>query len=168
MNSLLIKVVVAILFVAGTVMYADHVKHGYIQQGRDEATKDFEEKMQTLRLQHIADMKQMQIGFEKNNGKVVEEYEDRLKYQADSYEIRIAGIRSSGGLRIPKADIGSNERQPETASAEANHEAGDYRLPERIENDLFAFARKADEVKEQLNACQSWIKTQGFYTENQR
>ncbi|MFK0732906.1 MAG: lysis system i-spanin subunit Rz, partial [Gloeotrichia echinulata HAB0833] len=132
--------------------------------GRDEVTQNFESKMKELNLRHLADMKQMQIGFEQKNGKVIYEYDERLKSQADSYEKRIAGIRAAGGLRY-RQDLSPDSTGTQTESAGANNEAGEYRLPERIEQGLFSLARKADEVKEQLNACQSWIKEQGFFNQ---
>lgn len=97
------------------------------------------------------------------NQKVITDYESKLQDQAASYDKRIAAINAAGGLRIP-----ANRRERPTATSEAtsagpSDEASSIRLPQSVEIDLYAYARKADEVRLQLGACQSWIKDNGFY-----
>lgn len=78
---------------------------------------------------------------------------------------------AAGGLRIPApaaaaCPAGSAVAGTEAASAGGRDEpasASTVRLPEQIENDLWAIADDADEVSAQLRACQSFVRRNGFY-----
>jgi hypothetical protein len=89
---------------------------------------------------------------------------DQLR--ADAAADRAAADRA-GGLRIPV--VACPDARPaaatETAGAGGRDEAGpaSVRLPQSIENGLWALANDADEVSAQLRACQGWILANGFY-----
>lgn len=97
------------------------------------------------------------------NQKVITDYESKLQDQAASYDKRIAAINAAGGLRIPANRSKRPTTTSEATSPGSGDEASTIRLPERVEIDLYAYARKADEVRLQLGACQSWIRDNGFY-----
>lgn len=95
--------------------------------------------------------------------KVITDYEAKLQDQSASYDKRIAAINAAGGLRIAANRSKRLTTTSQATSAGPDNEASTIRLPERVEIDLYAYAKRADEVRLQLGACQSWIKDNGFY-----
>lgn len=99
--------------------------------------------------------------------KATENHEKALSNLDQKYAIEIAATRRAGGLRIPAnvcpAKAAGGEQ---TASAGRPDEgAATIQLPERVETDLYALTKRADEMAEQLRALQGWIVDNGFYGE---
>jgi len=96
------------------------------------------------------------------NRKVVTQYETQLK----SLSYRLADAKRVG-LRVPKTICSGIASTTEATSTEGNNEAADFRLPEWLTNNLYEYANRAEEIKLQLGACQSWITQNGFYSSGQ-
>ena len=111
--------------------------------------------------QKIADVVEKQ---KETNLAVSQDHERALLEIRTKYDADIAAARASGGLRLPRsvcttttgAKAASGGGSDETATATIV-------LPATITDDLFDFARQADEVTEQARACQNWIRANQFY-----
>lgn len=155
----IIGVILAATIVGGATWGYKHIKESGRQEVRAELKKATDDAINKRNLEIQAEQSKLAA----INQKVITDYESKLQDQAASYDKRIAAINANGGLRIA-----TNRSQRPTASAEAtsagsSDEATSIRLPQSVEIDLYAYARKADEVRLQLGACQSWIKDNGFY-----
>jgi len=101
-----------------------------------------------------------------DNVKVSQDHEQALQAVTQKYNTDLAAIKSRGGLRIPVSACSSSTTTGTKATSDSGRNedsTGTIALPEQITNDLFSFANEADEVTEQLRACQSWIVRSGFY-----
>lgn len=119
-----------------------------------------------LRRIHTAEMRRIAGLHQQVNEKVSQDHEQAI---TDLRRDRAADIRAAeqrGGLRISagvcrgEAGAGTEAARPGGRDEETT---GTVRLPQQVEADLWALAGDADEVTEQLRACQSWITRQGFY-----
>jgi len=96
--------------------------------------------------------------------KASERHEQALSTLAGDYDRRIAAIRRAGGLRIPApACAATAGEQGAGASGSNAASAGTVKLSDRIENDLFAMTKRADELAEQLRGLHGWIRDNGHY-----
>lgn len=100
--------------------------------------------------------------------KASEAHEQALSTLAGDYERRIAAIRRAGGLRIPAPACAATagEQGAGTSGSDAAS-AGTVKLPDRVESDLYALTKRADELAEQLRGLQGWVKDNGFYGNEQ-
>lgn len=150
---LIIGAVVAV--VLGTLAW--RLPEHYREQGRVEVEQKYKEAEKAAIVERNALIERMKVEHENTNRVIKADYESKIAVLNERY---LAAKRD--GLRLPKSAC---ERPPATAEAKStsgDHEAESIRLPARIENGLFDLARKADETREQLNACQAWIRKQGF------
>lgn len=101
------------------------------------------------------------------------------KRTSDEYEIKIASLDAkyaaarNGGLRLPttacsryddaKATATSAGKLDEAAAFNIVSDATTERIPAVIEDRLFALAKNADQLSEQLSALQKWIRESGLY-----
>lgn len=99
------------------------------------------------------------------NLKVSDEHSIALGILEQTYNDRIAAVRASGGLRIPRAACSPVGTTTEAASAGGVNEttSPSVALPRETERRLFDLAKEADELLETTRSCQSWIRAQGFY-----
>lgn len=134
----------------------------YKNEGRQEAFKEYQEASRIALNKRNAENEALKLKHEEINTKVVSDYEQKLSDQKTSYDKRINDLKRNGGLRVPESTCREFAGAPTTESATRDNEASGYRLPERIESGLFDLARKADEVKIQLGACQAWIRDNGM------
>lgn len=158
-NRAIAAAVLVALLAGGATWGYKHVK----ESGRQEVRAELQKATDQAIIKRNLEIQAEQSKLAAINQKVITDYESKLQDQAASYDKRIAAINAAGGLRIA-----ANRSQRPTASAEAtsagsSDEASTIRLPERVEIDLYAYAKRADEVRLQLGACQSWIKDNGFY-----
>ena len=110
--------------------------------------------------QKVADLVEKQ---RETNLTVSQDHEKALNEIRQKYDADLAAARA-GGLRLPRS-ICPAATGSQTASAGGNHEdaAGTIPLSATITDDLFDFARQADEITEQARECQSWIRKNNFY-----
>jgi hypothetical protein len=114
------------------------------------------------------------------NSKALADQQDLSKRKSDDYEIKIEApdskyraARVAGGLRIPATAcrsstageaITSGPFKPNEAASKAEIPgAATERIPEITEGRLYALAKRADELAEQLKALQAWIRESGIY-----
>jgi crotonobetainyl-CoA:carnitine CoA-transferase CaiB-like acyl-CoA transferase len=157
------RAIIGLILVAsltgGAVWGYKHVKKTGRQEVRAELKKATDEAIEKRNHEIAAEkLKQNEI-----TQKVVNDYEAKLKDQSASYDKRIAAINAAGGLRITANRGKGLATTTQAASAGPDNEANTIRLPQSVESDLYAFARRADEVIIQLGACQNWIRDNGFY-----
>lgn len=97
--------------------------------------------------------------------KASEEHEKALSDLRARYAADLAAVRAAGGLRIPATACAGTSAAEQGASPGGPHEAspGTIKLPDRIESDLFAMTKRADDLAEQLRALQGWVRDNGFY-----
>jgi hypothetical protein len=158
-RDLIIGLVLCGALAGGATWGYKHIKESGRQEVRAELKKATDEAIDKRNHEIAAEkLKQNEI-----TQKVVTEYEAKLKDQTASYDKRIAAINASGGLRITANRSKGLAASAQATSPGANNEASSIRLPERVESDLYAYAKRADEVVIQLGACQSWIRDNGFY-----
>jgi hypothetical protein len=98
--------------------------------------------------------------------KASDDHEKALSDLQAKYDAAIAANRAAGGLRVPRTVCDQPAASAQTSSASRPDEAspGTVELPQRIEDDLFALTKRADELAEQLRALQQWIKDNGLAT----
>lgn len=95
--------------------------------------------------------------------KATEAHEKALSDLSSKYAADLAALRAAGGLRIPApacaapADKGTGTSRPDEASPAT------VKLPDRVEERLFALTKRADDLAEQLRALQGWVKDNGHY-----
>lgn len=129
----------------------------YRDQGRAEIEQKYKEASRIALQKREAEIERLKVEHENTNRLVVADYEGKLAILNERY---LAAKRD--GLRLPKSACERPAATAEAQSTSGDHEAESVRLPPAIENGLFDIARKADETREQLNACQSWIKKNGL------
>lgn len=137
------------------------------------AKKDAAERATDLALErkHQADMQDLRDHQQLIERQTSEKHETELAQLRRDRDADRRRADAAGGLRIaapgaPACAPGSAVAGPEAAGTGGRDEpasTGTVRLPERIENDLWAAADAADEVSAQLRACQGWIRANGFY-----
>ncbi len=110
------------------------------------------------------DRRRAELFNQANARKATENLEKALETLRAGYAVDIAAVRAAGGLRIPRATCPA-ARAPQSPGASGPHEeaAATEKLPDRIEERLFALALRADEQAEQLRALQDWVRDNGFY-----
>lgn len=153
---LIIGAVVAV--VLGTLAW--RLPEHYREQGRVEVEQKYKEAEKAAIVTRNAEIERLKVEHENSNRLVVADYEGKLEVLNERY---LAAKRD--GLRMPKSACERPSSIAETQSASGDHEAESIRLPPRVEDGLFNIVRKADETREQLNACQAWIRKQGFFTQ---
>lgn len=159
LNRIIIIIILLSAIGAGATWGYKHIKESGRQEVRAELKKATDEAIDKRNHEIAAEkLKQNEI-----TQKVVNDYEAKLKDQTASYDKRIAAINAAGGLRIKANRSAGLATTTQATSAGSDNEASTVRLPESVENDLYAFAKRADEVAIQLGACQSWIRDNGFY-----
>jgi hypothetical protein len=114
---------------------------------------------------HAAEVAALTEQYHLNNMKVSDDHEKELEALRRDRAADRAAFDRAGGLRVTRAVCDRPAGQAEAPGAGGRDEAGagTVRLPEPVENDLWALADDADEVSAQLRACQAWIVTNGFY-----
>lgn len=161
MLGLEMKLFIGLLVAVGLISVGAYIPDHYRAQGRKAAVEEYAAKIEKAILERNAENEKLAQQHAEINRKTVKQYEQKLKEQASSYDLRIADIKLNGGLRfIP--DCRGFACKTNTQGTTGNHETIWDRLPIRIEEGLFDIARKADEVNTQLGACQSWIRENGF------
>jgi len=158
-----IKIIAASAIIAILAWSGFSAKDHYKQKWQDEIHAEYAEASRKAINHRNAENEALRIKHAAINQKVISDYEKQLNDQKTSYDKRIAALRNNGGLRVPESTCRGFTSTPTAESTRPDNEASGYRLPERIESGLFELARKADEVKIQLGACQAWIIQNGFY-----
>lgn len=131
--------------------------------------KEVAEKQADIALErkHAADMAALKDHYEAIGRTTSENHENELAQLRLERDADRRRADAAGGLRIlaPACPAGGTVAATEAAGTSGRHEAGtrSIRLPQQVENDLWAIADDADEVSAQLRACQSWIRANGFY-----
>ncbi|MDB5937557.1 MAG: hypothetical protein JWQ01_4901 [Massilia sp.] len=100
--------------------------------------------------------------------KATETHEKALSDLDQKYAAERDATRRAGGLRIPAnvcAGKATGGEQATSAGRPDESAAATVALPERLETDLYALTKQADELAEQLRALQGWIVDNGFYGE---
>jgi hypothetical protein len=161
-----------LLLVAG-IAFAHHFEQrgrtleraGWVKKEADERAADL-----ALTRKHEADMQALrdhQLFLER---KTSEDHEQELAQVRAAAAADRADADRRGGLRIPAppCTAGTAVAGTETPSPGRRDETGTptVRLPQQVENDLWALADDADEVSAQLRACQGWIRDNEFYGDN--
>lgn len=97
--------------------------------------------------------------------KASDDHEKALSDLQAKYNTAIAANRAAGGLRISRTVCDQPPTSPQASSAGRPDEAspGTVELPQRVEDDLYALTKRADELAEQLRSLQQWIKDNGLY-----
>lgn len=149
-------IIAAVLLVLGGFL-AWWVPSHYREQGKQEVIHKYEEASRIALQERKAEIERLKVQHEATNKIVIADYEARLSVLNERY----IAARATG-LRLPKTACQGFATTTETASTSGSNETESIRLPPAIENGLFDLARQADETREQLNACQAWIKKQGF------
>jgi len=146
------------LLIAGTAFCFNHYKTKW----QDEIHAEYAESTRQAIIKRNAEIERVKTENETINKKVVDDYEKQLKTLSN----RVAELKSNG-LRMPKTVCNGITPTTEAASTERNNETADFRLPEWLTNNLYAYANRAEEIKIQLGSCQKWIIENGFYPDNQ-
>jgi hypothetical protein len=158
---------IVVLIVTGLALVAWGEHRGAALERVDWLKKEERRQKDTADLlrKHAADVAALTLQYNLNNMKVSDDHEKELEaLRRDRAADRLAFDRA-GGLRVTRAVCDRPAGQAEAPGAGGRDEAGagTVRLPEPVENDLWALADDADEVSAQLRACQAWIVTNGFY-----
>lgn len=103
---------------------------------------------------------------EAKSAKAADDHAKTIQNLKTQHDATVAGIRRTGGLRIPRSTC--TRQDPGTATAPGAVEPDDaaastVRLPERVEERLFGIAEDADRLAEQLRSLQKWIRDNGLY-----
>lgn len=147
--------------------------HG-VNQGKKLERADWQQKeiarqqsQNKLLLRHAEEVAQIQNDNNTKNRKVSQDHANQLNALRTAAVAERAAANAAGGLRVPKSICDGIAATAEAASNGGRDAAlaGAVRLPREIEENLWAIAIDADEVTEQARACQSWIRTHGFYGE---
>ena len=145
----------SIALLAGlSVAVPEHFKNKWQNQIRSE----YAESARVATTFRLAEIERIKKDHEHSNKIIIDNYESRLSILNDKY-LAARAI----GLRMPKNSCSGLTTPAETTSSSRSDDGESVRLPRPIEEGLFNLARQADEVNIQLRACQSWIKTNGFY-----
>ncbi len=148
--------------IAATIGLVIWVTDHYKEVGRKEVHAQYAESTRQAIDKRNAEIERLKIVHEEANRKVVTDYENQLKALSD----RLASAKRDG-LRMPKTVCNGIAATSEATSTERNNETSDFRLPEWLTNNLYAYANRAEEIKIQLGSCQKWIIENGFYPDNQ-
>lgn len=97
--------------------------------------------------------------------KASETHEKALATLKSEYSTELAATRAAGGLRIPARRCPAIAGTAQGPSTSGPDEAGasTEKLPDRVEEHLFALAERADQLAEQLRALQGWVIDSGHY-----
>jgi len=155
-------IIAGIIAVLSATYFVSKIPEHYREQGREEIRKDVAQKSREALLIRNAENERDKLAQDKINREVKAEYELKLQNQAIEFDRRVADIKRSGGLRVPKTACRESARTSETTSPIRADEIGDYRLPSDIEEGLFGFAGKCEQVQTKLTALQTWVRLQGF------
>lgn len=136
-----------------------------VQADWDKAERGHRLAADKLRAKHDKDMQDLATKYININLKVSEDHEKELRTLRLARDADRRAIDRAGGLRISAAACHPAAATAQTADAGQRDEAGatTIRLPQQVENDLWALADDADEVSAQLRACQDWGRMHGFY-----
>lgn len=111
--------------------------------------------------QKVADLVKKQ---QETNLAVSQDHERALLEIHTKYDADIAAMRASGGLRLPRSVCSASTGAQATGTGGSNEAAAaTILLPATTTDDLFDFARRADEVTEIARSCQNWIRSNQFY-----
>ena len=155
------------IIVAGIVLVAWAEHRGAMLERAGWEKKETQRQKDTADLlrKHADEVAALTLQYNLNNVKVSSDHEKELEALRRDRAADRAAVDRAGGLRVTRAVCGPAAGQAEAPGAGGRDEASasTVRLPERVENDLWALADRADEVSAQLRACQAWIVTNGFY-----
>lgn len=155
------------VIVAGIVLvaWAEHRGATLERAGWEKKEAQRQKDTADLLRKHAADVAALTLQYNLNNLKVSDDHEKELEALRIARAADRAAFDRAGGLRIARAVCNPPAAGPEAASAGGRDEASasTVRLPEQVENDLWAIVNDADEVSAQLRSCQAWIVTNGFY-----
>lgn len=155
------------VIVAGIVLVAWAEHRGAMLERAGWEKKETQRQKDTADLlrKHAADVAALTLQYNLNNLKVSDDHEKELEALRIARAADRAAFDRAGGLRIARAVCNPPAAGPEAPSAGGRDEASasTVRLPEQVENDLWAIVNDADEVSAQLRSCQAWIVTNGFY-----
>jgi len=120
-----------------------------------------------LAMAHSREITELQKKYNTINRTLEENYETEIANLHRDRDADRAAADRAGGLRIaaPACPTGGAGTGTEAAGVGQRDEtpAATVRLPQQIEDDLWAAANLADEVTETARACQAWIRANGFY-----
>jgi hypothetical protein len=98
--------------------------------------------------------------------KATADHEKAIANLTQQYDAARAAIRAAGGLRISRSvcsDPNATAANGAGAGGPDEASAATVQLPDRIESDLLALTKRADELAERLRALQEWVKESGHY-----
>lgn len=115
--------------------------------------------------QHAQAMADLVTMHNQTNLKNAKQHETALSKVHTDLAAARAESKRLGGLRIPVKACPTIATNAETTGTSEHHEGSTttIALPEPIEDGLWSIVGQADEVTEQLRACQGWIIDNGFY-----
>lgn len=163
---LFVKIGVLSAFLAGVFITGHHIGAKGVQADWDASKAQMIDAQSKLIAAHALEIEVLRKQQDLNNVKVSEEHERALNELAKKHDADLAYVRASGGLRLPRSICsGPAVTSPETTGDSGHYEdlANTVQLPDQITNDLFSEAKRADEIVEQVRACQAWIRKNDFY-----
>lgn len=165
----LIGLVIAVLVLGGAAwtIHSDGKESGAAEvQAKWDASERGHQLAETAaRRKHDDDMAALSLKHLNINLKVSDDHEKELHTLRLERDADRSAVDRAGGLRIPAPACHHPVAATEAASAGGRDEASaaTVRLPQQVENNLWALADDADEVSAQLRSCQAWIRNNGFY-----
>lgn len=163
---LLAKIGAVGVLLLGTYLTGHHQGGNAVQADWDRSKAQLLQAQNKLITDHAKEMAELQEKHDADNILVSQQHQEAINELAKKYDSDVAAVKSSGGLRIPRAVCsGPNSAGTETASDSGHNEtvAATVELPTELEGRLFSEAKRADEIVEQARACQNWIQKNGFY-----
>ena len=157
------KAIILIASIVSVLSYLWWSPDYYREQGRREKIKQYEAAVKSAIDSRQVAIDKLVLQHKIDKLTVEQFYEDKLKIQAEKHAAEIRRSDSFGGMRIPKSSCGPTKGVTETSSSGIDNEKESIQLPEGVTRDLREFAKKADRLNVQLEACQNWIVTSGFY-----
>lgn len=100
--------------------------------------------------------------------KATADHEQAIADLTQKYDAARAAIRAAGGLRVSRsicADPHATATEGTGTGRSDDASAATVQLPDRVESDLLALTKRADDLAERLRALQAWVKSAGLYGE---
>lgn len=152
------------LFLGGFYLPKHFEAKGY-ERGREEVLAENRKANLQAKLDRYGEIINDLKANEAIQRKVIKDYEQKIKNDQTKYAADVAAIRAAGGLRFKQTAVCASDRSARTTEAEstaATDGARVERLPEHVEEGLFAIAGKCQALQTKLTSLQQWIKDSGL------